>query len=178
MKTAGLLKSKSYGLGKELLWFHAKHKVITDLGYTPPKSEIHAFKYEHEKACADIFVSLALTNSLLKWEGEGNQKIGLRYDRMFRVDSEVRYLEVERGTQGPEKLREKLNRYVLHYRKTREPFSVLFTVPDEDAVEQLVYLFEELGLGNSYAVTVHSEFVNNPLEAQITSRFATFSLKI
>src|SRR5258708_3008651 len=94
LKVNGLLKSKSYGLGKEKLWFLTKSKVISELGYSPPKGEIHAYKYDHEKDCAEVFVSLALSDSLLEWEGEGDQKIGLRYDRKFRVDDRQFYLEV------------------------------------------------------------------------------------
>ena len=171
LEANGLLKSKSYGLAKDKLWFLAKHKVVLELGYTPPKGEIHAYKYDHEKDCADVFVSLALSDSLLEWESEGDQKIGLRYDRKFRVDDRQFYLEVERGTQGPEKLRAKLERYIKHYRQAGEPFNVLFTVVDESALERLIYLFEEFKLGASYAVVIHSEFVNDPLNARISDRF-------
>jgi hypothetical protein len=171
LEASGLLKSKSYGLAKDKLWFLAKHKVVLELGYTPPKGEIHAYKYDHEKDCADVFVSLALSDSLLEWEGEGDQKMGLRYDRKFRVDDRQFYLEVERGTQGPEKLRVKLERYIKHYREKQEPFNVLFTVIDEPALERIVYLFEEFKLPASYSVVIHSELVNDPLNARISTRF-------
>jgi hypothetical protein len=171
LETSGLLKSKSYGLGKEKFWFLAKSKLVTELGYTPPKGEIHTYKYEHEKDCADVFVSLALSDSLLEWEGEGDQKIGLRYDRKFRVDDRQFYLEVERGTQGPEKLRAKLERYIKHYRKNGEPFHVLFTVKDEVSLERVIYLFEEFKLGASYCVVVQSELISDPLNARISDRF-------
>jgi hypothetical protein len=167
----GQLKSKSYGLAKDKLWFLVKHKAVLELGYTAPKSEIHAYKYDHEKDCADVFVSLALSDSLLEWEGEGDQKIGLRYDRKFRVDDRQFYLEVERGTQGPEKLRAKLERYIKHYRKNGEAFNVLFTLQTEAALERVVYLFEEFKLGPSYCAVVHFELVNDPLNAQISDRF-------
>jgi hypothetical protein len=171
LEVSGLLKSKSYGLAKEKLWFLVKHKAVSDLGYTPPKAEIHAYKYDHEKDCADVFVSLALSDSLLEWEGEGDQKIGLRYDRKFRVDDRQFYLEVERGTQGPEKLRAKLERYIKHYRKEQEPFTVLFTVKDEPALERIIYLFDEFKLGSSYCVVLQSELVNEALTARISDRF-------
>lgn len=169
LETSGLLKSKSYGLGKEKLWFLVKHRVVLDLGYTPAK-EVHAFKYDHEKDCADVFVSLALSDSLLEWEGE-NYKSGLTYDRKFRVDDRQFYLEVERGTQGNEKLRLKLERHIKYFRQKREPFNVLFTVKDEAALERVIYLLDEFKLGSAYAVVIHSEFVASPFTAQISTRF-------
>lgn len=176
LEASGLLKSKSYGLAKDKLWHLSKHRVIKDLGYTPPTGEIHAYKYDHEKACADVFVSLVLSDTLLEWEGEGDQKIGLRYDRKFKVDERQFYLEVERGTQGPEKLRTKLERYVKHYRQEQEPFHVLFTVQDEAALERLIYVFEGLSLPAAYAVVVHAELVNDPLRARISTCFAVQTL--
>src|ERR1051325_11880740 len=109
-----LLKSKSYGLGRDMLWSLTSHKINKELGYKA-KPDVHAFKYDHEKDCADIFVSLALTGTLLEWQGEGDQKTGFRHDRMFSVDDRIFYLEVERGTQGDGKLRAKLERYIKHY---------------------------------------------------------------
>lgn len=170
-----LLKSKSYGLGKEVLWSLTNHKINKEQGYKAPP-EVHAFKYEHEKACADIFVSLALSDTLMEWVGEGDQKLGFRHDRLFRVDDRVFYLEVERGSQGDGVLRAKLERYIKHYQATKQPFNVLFTVSDEDALERLLTLFDQFKLGNQYAVTLHSEFVADPLKAQITTRFDSNTL--
>jgi hypothetical protein len=158
-----------------MLWSLTSHKINKELGYKA-KPDVHAFKYDHEKDCADIFVSLALTGTLLEWQGEGDQKTGFRHDRMFSVDDRIFYLEVERGTQGDGKLRAKLERYIKHYHATHKPFNVLFTVQDEDALERMVGLFAEFKLGNQYAVVVHSEFVRDPLHARLTTRFDTFLL--
>jgi len=156
LESEKLLKSKSYGLAKDKFWFLVKHPIITELGYAPPKSEVHTFKYEHEKDCAEVFVSLALTDRLMLWEGEGTQKKGFRHDRKFEIgeDSLPWYLEVERGNQMPQKLRVKIEQYIRHFHETKEPFHVVFTVQDEAAVEQLVYLFEEFKLGNHYSAVV------------------------
>jgi len=176
LENDGLLRSKSYGLAKEKFWFLAKHPIVSELEYIPPKKEVHAFKYDHEKDCAEVFVSLALTDSLFTWEGEGDQKSGLRHDRKFSVDDRVFCLEVERGTQGDGRLREKLARYVKYYESTREPFHVLFTVQNESAIESLVYLFGEFKLGNQYGAVLFQDFINDPLNAPITTRFDTLHL--
>jgi hypothetical protein len=175
LQTNGLLKSKSYGLGKELFWSLAKKKIVRDLGYNPPKSEIHSYLYEHEKDLGDVFVSLALTETLYTWKGEGDQKKGFRFDRMFQIDDTVRFLERERGTQGREKLRAKLSRYLKHYRETKEQFNVLI-LAEASEIDFHLSLFGELHLGNHYGSVAHSEFVRDPLNALITTRFGTFSL--
>lgn len=156
-----------------MLWSLTGKKVVRDLGLTPPKSEIHSFLYEHEKDLADVFVSLALTETLYDWKGEGDQKIGLRYDRLFQVDERVFYVERERGTQGREKLITKLNRYATHYRKTQEPFYVLILA---DETELYTPIFGELRLGSHYLAALHSEFIKDPLNTRLTSRFGVQTL--
>lgn len=178
MEKSGLLKSKSYGIGKDKLWFLANHKEVKELGYIPPKAEIHAFKYDHEKDCADVFVSLAITEGLYEWQGEGDQRGGFRHDRLFRVCPCTYYLERERGSQGPDKLRAKIERYMKHYKQSEESFNVLFTVDTEPEIERLGSLFKEFGLGNSYQIALHQEFVDDPLEALISTRFKDATLQM
>lgn len=129
LERGGLLKSKSYGLGREIFWSLANKKIVKDLDFTPPKSDVHSYLYEHEKDLADVFVSLALTDTLYEWQGEGDQKIGLRPDRSFRVDDRLFHVERERGTQGREKLVTKFNRYTSYYRKTHHRVCFLFLCP-------------------------------------------------
>lgn len=172
-----LLNSKDYELGKDKFWSLAKNKSIKELGYEPPQAEIHRFKHNHEKDCGDIFVSLVLTEKLALWEGEGRAVKGFRHDRKFVVGECVFYLENEKGTQAPKILRGKLDNYLKHYRKTYDPFHVLFTVSNEQAVEQIVYLFDEYKLPNFYWATVLNEFVSDPFNAQITSRQTTETIE-
>lgn len=168
-----LLNSKSYGLSKEYMWSLARTKVIRDLGYTPPKSEIHALLYEHEKSLGDVFVSLVLTERLVNWQTEGDQKIGLRYDRLFQIDERKFYVERETGSQGKDKLRTKLRRYQAHYQKTHESFHVL--VLAEEA-ELYLSIFEELRLSSHYGVAIFSDFIKDPLNTEINTRFGVSNL--
>lgn len=175
----GLLKSKSYGLGQEgkhKFWSLARHPVIREFDLTPPKSEVHALKYDHEKMCADIFVALMNSGKLWAWLGEGNQKIGFRYDRGFKVDGRVFYLEAETGSQSEDKWRGKIANYRKHYHSTHEPFNVLFIVPTEKLLERVARIFEELKTDDHYLVAVLDEFLQDPFTAQLTSRNDTFSL--
>lgn len=173
LQNDGLLKSKSYGLGVDMLWCLRKHKLLSEFGIDYPRFEIHRFKYEHEKACGDVFVSLALTNQLFEWTGEGDQKSGFRHDRKFALQGLPWYLEHEEGNHVQNILREKLTRYFQLWSQTHEPFGVLFTVKQPETFDLLLSLFKELHLPASYCVTLHSDFVSDPLNAELTSRNAT-----
>jgi Replication-relaxation len=170
LQNDGLLKSKSYGLGVDMLWCLRKHKILAELGLDYPRFEVHRFKYEHEKACGDVFVSLALSNQLYEWEGEGDQKSGFRHDRKFSMLGATWYLEHEEGNHVQKILREKLMRYMELWRQTRQPFGVLFTVKEANTYELLLSLFNELQIPAAYCVTLHSSFTLNPLNAEIASR--------
>lgn len=176
LQNDNLLKSKSYGLAEEKLWSLKKNKILLDLGYVAPKADIHKYRYDHEKSCGDIFVSLALTGSLYFWEGEGNEKT-LRWDRKFAIDeTKDYYLEVETGSQDDGKLRDKLGRYVTFYRETKDPFHVLFSVKDEAAAKRMIALFGEFSLGSHYMVTVQSAFVSSPKTASVKTRFGDIKI--
>jgi hypothetical protein len=104
------------------------HPIIKELGFHPPKAEIHTFKYEHEKACADVFVTLALTGQLYSWEAHKKIAKGLITDRNAQMN-QTNYIEVEMGSQ--DKIREKADKYKRHFYATQVPFHVWFLVKSE-----------------------------------------------
>jgi hypothetical protein len=165
-----LLKSKSYGLAEEKLWSLKKNKLLVELGYIAPKSDIHKYNYDHTKRAGDIFVSLALSGSLYLWEGEGNRP-DLRWDRKFAVDDRDFYLEVETGSQDIGKLRLKTERYLRYWEEIHEPFNVLFTVGSDAGMRKVLTLFTEYRLNNHYMVVSQSDFVSSPFTADIYTRF-------
>ncbi len=128
LRQKDLLRYKDYGLGKDNLWALKPHKLIQEFGYTPPKSEIHTFKYEHEKACADVFVTLALSGKLYGWEQ--HKKIGKNIipDRTADFNGTV-YIEVEMGSQ--DKIRQKADAYKQYFQDTRKQFNVWFLVKQQ-----------------------------------------------
>jgi hypothetical protein len=90
-----------------------------------PKAEIHSFKYEHEKACADVFVTLALTEKLCGWELHKRIGKNIIPDRIADYNGTV-YIEVEMGSQ--DKIFQKANAYRQYFREAGEPFQVWFLV--------------------------------------------------
>jgi hypothetical protein len=187
LETEGLLKSDSYGVkieGKEKLWRilasaidgspkKRQEAVLEAHGITQTSWKIHASLYEHEKACGDVFVTLVVTGKLWGWGGEGNQEAGFRHDRSFKLyaDLPVWYLEMETGSQKEGTWRVKLDNYVRLSREVKEPFIVLFTMPDEKAMDSIIRLYGEYKLGDRYAVCVHEDLVQYGLKAGIATRF-------
>jgi hypothetical protein len=168
LQSDGLLKSKSYGLGEEMFWFLTKHRLVKELGFEPPKSEVHKFKYLHDKAIRDIFVSFALTDSLYDWQSEGFK--GFYPDYRFNLGGDDWYGEHEEGNQKAPVLLQKLQNYSLLWQNTRTPFGVLFTFKTQEEVEAMTKLFVQAGVGNSYCAALLSEVVSQSLDAPIYSK--------
>jgi hypothetical protein len=93
-----------------------------------PKAEIHSFKYEHEKACADVFVTLALTEKLCGWELHKKICKNIIPDRTADYNGTV-YIEVEMGSQN--KIFQKADAYRQYFRETKQTFQVWFLVKDQ-----------------------------------------------
>lgn len=110
------------------MWALKPNPFIKELGYLPPKSEIHSFKYEHEKACADVFVTLALSGKLCGWELHKKISKDIIPDRTADYNGTV-YIEVEMGSQ--DKIRQKADSYKRYFQATREPFNVWFLVKEQ-----------------------------------------------
>ncbi len=168
------MKSKSYGLGKDYFWSLKKHPVIAELGYSPPRAEVHTFKYEHEKACAEVFVSLALTKKLYGWESHKRISKTTIPDRIANLERRIFYLEIERGTQ--DKIVHKTENYRTFFRETGEEFGVLFLVKDEKTLADSVKKLEAANASSHYLVGVFSEFTDDPLGAILTSPTSSVSL--
>jgi hypothetical protein len=111
------------------LWSLRQHPIIKELELTPPRGDVHTFKYEHEKLCADIFVLIYLSGNLYSW---GQKKLkGIIPDRYFEYGDQLVYLELERGTQDQKRIVKKLQAYKNWFRETNEKFHVWFIVTDE-----------------------------------------------
>ncbi len=95
------------------------------MGFEPPRAEIHTFKYEHEKACADVFVTLALSGNLYGWEQHKRIATGIIPDRTADHNGIV-YIEVEMGSK--DEIRQKADAYTKYFQATREQFNVWFLV--------------------------------------------------
>lgn len=149
LRRENLLKSKSYGLGKEDFWSLRSHPIVLEEGYTPPRLDVSALKYEHERACAEVFVALALTGTLFGWEE--HKRLGKNFipDRTAEFEDGILYIEVEMGKK--DRVSEKLETYRQYYRETREPFKVLF----------LVTQMRDWDVTPHYRVELFSDFIKN-----------------
>jgi hypothetical protein len=165
-------------LDKEYFWSLDNHLVIKDLGYTPPKSEVHTLRHEHEKGLGDLFVSLILADMVVTWTM--HKRLGKDFipDRTLESEVGIVYIEYETGSQNLSVWREKIQNYLNYYRDKKEQFRLLFTMADEDAVRSIVKLFEEMNCSSHYYAGVHSELVADPINALVTSRFSTKKLSI
>jgi hypothetical protein len=161
-------------LGKDYFWSLRKHPIIAELGYEPPRAEVHAFKYEHEKECAEVFVSLALTKNLYGWQSHKRISKSIIPDRIANLKNSIYYFEIERGTQ--DKIAQKTENYRRFWRETNEEFSVLFLVKDEKTLEDSVRKLEEINASDHYLVGVFSEFAETPMTAILTSPSKSSSL--
>jgi hypothetical protein len=133
--------------------------------------------YEHEKVSAEIFVSLALSDKLIEWQGEGDQKLGFRHDRMFRIDPRKIYLEVEMGNHEPPALIRKIQAYQKLYRDKKERFCVLFAFPTEEEVVDMIRLFADQNVTSHYWAVVQNEFIESPFQARISNQNSTFTIE-
>lgn len=179
LRAKSLLKSKSYGLSKEegsadYLWSLRQHPIIKEMELEPPRSEVHSFKYKHERDCGEVFVSLALTGRLYGWEAHRRIAKGIIPDRHGWLENLSQYIERERGTQ--DKVESKTLNYMKHFRETKEPFDVLYVVNSEREVEDAVEIFYCLGCTDNYQAAVFNEFVSDPLACHITTAKRTFQL--
>lgn len=144
LRQKDLLRFKDYGLGKDNLWALKSGKALRlaeeainqeseeEIKITPPRAEIHSFKYEHEKTCADVFVTLLLSGKLCGWEAHKKIAEGIIPDRIAELDR-LAYIEVEMGSKN--EIREKAERYRKFYYDSRKRFEVWFLVGTDKLYE-------------------------------------------
>lgn len=192
LEKSGLLKSDSYGVktaGKDKMWrvFTSAVKdspkknqdlVLEKLGFEVTGWKIHPNLYDHDKTTKEFFVSLVLTGRLEKWENEGDQKTGFRHDALFKLTRDARmfYVETEMGTHNNSTLKEKIEAYRKLFRQKKDSSRVLFVVPTEDDLKDMVNLFASAGATEEFLVVVQNEFIEAPLEASISNQYDTFRL--
>lgn len=158
LRQKDLLRYKDYGLGKDNLWALKPHPIIKEFGFAPPKAEIHSFKYEHEKACADVFVTLALTGKLYGWEAHRKIAKGIIPDRIATFD-QIAYIEVEMGSQN--KIKEKADNYRRYRISSKEEFLVWFLVKDQRQYESALEGLSDLA--DHYQVAILDDFHSDML---------------
>jgi len=125
----------------------------TSVKLTPPREEIHTNRYYHEKACADVFVTLGRSGTLHDWEAHRKIHHKIIPDRIARIP-ELVYIEVEMGSK--DEIYQKAENYRRYYRETREDFRLWFFVKTQKQYEAGLKSLE--GFTQHYGIQLLSEF--------------------
>lgn len=121
-----LLESRHYGREKGILWAIAPHPINKEEGFIPPKRWVHEYKFNHERACGDVFVKFCDVE-IFGWEQHKKISPQITPDRTVYLTEDVpTYIEVEMGDR--DRVTEKLSAYQQYFRETRANFHVLFLV--------------------------------------------------
>jgi hypothetical protein len=100
--------------------------------------------YQHEHACAEIYVSYATTGKLQYWNygfDEEMKDLGLKPDRTSIINGQIVFWEVDRGTETLPVIQNKLERYIKLSRN-HQPFLVVFTASARRATSMMT-LFQK-----------------------------------
>lgn len=119
-------------------------------------------------------MSLALSEKLYDWQSHKRIFKSIIPDRIATLQSQIFYLEIERGTQ--DKIAQKTESYRQFWRETNEDFRVLYLVKNEKTLADAVGKLEAAGAPNHYLVGVIAEFTSDPLTAILTSSLKSASL--
>lgn len=114
--------------------------------------------YDHELACADVFVGFKSTGQLEDWAYYPNDFSTVEPDRKARLTGirQDLYLEIDRGTEPGWKLEKK----ILWY--PSGPHQVIFVAPNDTRADQILGLLESTKRGNQFLVTLQ-DWIANPL---------------
>jgi hypothetical protein len=143
---------------------------------------------QHEIDCADLLCSLTaalhpnterLSHWDYQWSDEELEYYGIEadkgsagpyFDRRFVLDGKLFFLEVDRGTKDPKKVKEQFARYVDFSRSfPDERFTVLITaqgyrhMTEEANANRLLEMTGSFKRGNQFLVTFHRFALANPL---------------
>lgn len=122
--------------------------------------------------CAEVFVSLALTERLYGWQSHKRISKGIIPDRIANLENRIFYLEIERGTQ--DKINQKTENYRQFWRETNEEFHVLYLVKDEKTLEDSVRKLEEINASRHYLACVFLEFTEDPYLGVILGKWLIY----
>lgn len=157
------------------------------------------YNRQHELSCADVFISLYHTGRLEHWDYRwtkqeedyyGIKRLKVYYDRKFVVDGKVFFLEVDRGTEDPEQLEDKIRKYKdFSTNFPDEWFYVLFAVQGSryyklsERLKWIMKLLDKHTPGKQFLVTEQQLAEQNPLgeiyiSAQDSKPTSILSLKL
>ena len=129
--------------------------------------------HEHERACADLYVTYSLTWNVRFWELMPHPEyieLGLKPDRVSNIDARIVFWEVDRGTETLAVIRRKVERYIELSRLHRDrKFYVIFTATRGRAKSILLDVLPDFRRGNQFLVAEHQAVVERPYDAVFVS---------
>lgn len=122
-------------------------------------------KYKHEVGAADLFV--AYKPHMQQWAYEP-PILDNRADRGMRAFGKTVYFEVDRGTEAPAEIEEKLARYIRYSRDSGERFYVIFALMDGKELahnrgNKLIPILKAQKRGNQFLLAHHQRLTSDPL---------------
>lgn len=162
-KTCSLVKkTKIPRENNSPLYFHLPH--IKGLRNT---------NHEHQRACADLYVTYSLTGNLRFWEHVPHEEyleLGLKPDRVSHIEGRIIFWEVDKGTETLNVIRKKVERYIdLARCHPDKRFYVVFTATRGRAKSILVDVLPDFRRGNQFLVAEHKSVIERPYDAVFVS---------
>ena len=124
--------------------------------------------HEHERACADLYVTYTLTWNVRFWESVPHEEyleLGLKPDRVSNIDGRIIFWEVDKGTETLAVIRKKVERYIdLSKLHPDRRFHVIFTATKARAKSILLDVLPDFKRGNQFLVAEHQSVIERPYE--------------
>jgi len=135
------------------------HETLPIMWSLPPiKREHKLSSYDHEHACADVYVALKISGKLEAWEWRKDDK-SILYDRKASfLGKDIRF-EIERGNHDEDDWHSKVERY----KKLTGWFYVVFVMSDENSADRVTGVLKDARRNNQFLVTLQEYIAVNPL---------------
>lgn len=139
--------------------------TIADWFMLPNTRGLQEPKYKHEVGAADLFA--AFYPYMQQWAYEP-AVLKERADRGVRMFGKTFYLEVDRATESPKEIEEKLENYIRHSRESGERFYVIFALMDgkESAHargKKLIPLLQACKRDHQFLIAHHKRLTEDPV---------------
>lgn len=166
--------------------------VTPDYYHLPQTVSLKETQRRHEHLAGDLYVAFMICGKEVRWscptDTEENVSLGLFPDRQMKVDEQIIFWEVDRGTEdyvSEKGITGKLEKYIklsgLHPNRN---FNVVFTTVDTEKqsakarAKTFLELFERYDRGDQFLVALHRQVVTEPLDASFASPLHPFGIAL
>lgn len=118
-----------------------RYKVDADLNkpyfYALPDTKaLNRHNFEHELACAQVYVSYVTTGRVQEWRAFHDREfleLRLLYDRLMVLGNRIFFWEIDRGRETYAELKDKIGKYLYLGKLHPQRFHVIFATTDSGA---------------------------------------------